>query len=396
MALRPVVRLDFLESMRPLLLIQLLQPYEKYCINYDIALSDTDHTTNPDSVPSAFGAEWMPKVYRFINREQPQPLTRILLQIRDLAQDPDIDYFGNSVPCDSMNPPLTPAERALLAYVQNPNAFQRIYLSALPSKPCSFIEFLGPKPEPFNAEDPAKVEALQKEFGVWFRQQHCTHFCDIHALQMPEEVRWGIIHGRRPRSHGFIDNIEDPERRFSTFFPDQHDLIILCLNSGRLLVHTRSVDEAEQYRRRLGHIYWGNVDHFALANIYSLNAFQMQGEDVFSCANIEGIDRIELRQIDLKKPQTNTILISLRGKNIQQDIPEGTIGKCLNEYAVHRVKLACFVDQQSEPQLISIKPPNRISFDLRSDNSAAIKYLVAKGMMSAELGASAVFNGVRR
>ncbi len=398
MALRAVVRLEFLESIRPPLLMNLLRTHANWCINYNITLYNPAYLAEHPLEPLASDPSWVSKVYRFINREHPQPLASILLQIRDLSHDPEIDYFGDAISFDPVNPPLTPAERALLVYDRDPTLFQRAHLSALPVRPCNFVEFSGPKPSSFDAESPARIAELQTVLGAWFRQKHCTSYCDVHALQMAEEVRWGIIHGRRPRSHGQIEyrDNDDPARRVSTYIPDQHDLAILCLNSGRLLVNARSMDEVELYRQRLGEVYWGHTDHFALTHVYSLKPFQLQGEQIFSCDDVEGIERVELRQIDFQKPQANTVSFNIKGKNLRQDLPPGTIDRFLEDYAVHCVKLACYADKTSDPQLITIRPPNRIAFDIRADNSAAFKYLIAKGMMSVDLKQASLFSRPRR
>lgn len=388
MALRPVVRLDFLESIRRDLLIQLLKSNSEACKRHGIVLQTSD------SESQAWDAR---SVYQFIHREYPQPLTSTLLQIRDLSEDPDVDYFGEELGFESAQPPWTAAERASLVYLNNPIQFQKIHLSALPVRSCQFVEFAGPTPASFNAEDPARVLEFQRNVGAWFDHKHCTNHCEVYALQTSAEVRWGIVHGRRPRSQGKIKckNGPDTSRKISTFFPDQHDLIILCLNTGRLLINARSMDEVDLYRKQIGEIYWGSTDQFAVTHIYSLKPFQAEGEMIFSCKDIEGIERVELRQIDFRKPQAKTVTFNLKGKHLCQDIP-GIIDRFLKDFAVHSIKIACYADKKSEPQMITVKPPNRISFDVRTENSAAMKFLIARGMMTVDLQQAPLFKTSRR
>lgn len=375
MALRPIVRLDFLESIRRDLLIQLLGPSSEMCKRYGIVLQTSDS--------QSWGAK---NVYQFIHREYPQPLTSILLQVRDLSEDPDVDYFEEDLTFESVQPPWTAAERALLVYLHNPTQFQKAHLSALPIKPCNFVEFSGPKPAFFDAEDSARILEFKRAVGAWFDRKHCTNHCEVYALQTAAEVRWGIVHGRRPRSQGKIKRKHSPDtsRKVSTFFPDQHDLIILCMNTGRLLINARNMDEVDLYRKQIGEIYWGHVDQFTVTPIYSLKPFQAEGERIFSCQDIQGIERVELRQIDFRKPQAKTVIFNLKGKHLCQDIP-GTVDRFLKDFAVNSIKIACYADKKSEPQMLTVKPPNRISFDVRAENSAAMKFLIARGIMTIDL-----------
>jgi hypothetical protein len=382
MALRAVVRQDFLESIRPMFLISLLKACEPLCERHHVGFSEAD-TSDPG---------WIGRVHKMLNREQPQPITQALLQIRDLSSDPDIDYFADDLPPEDHISPLTPAERALLVHLREPDQFQRAYLAAMPAKPCRFLEFISPKPAPFDAETPNRVLALQQALAEWFERKRCTRFCEVHVLQTQDEVRWGIIHGRKPRRYAFIQSQEESvERKLSTRYPDQHDLAVLCLKTGRLLIHARGADEIEQYRRLLGDVYWGDTEHFVVSNIYSLAPFQLRGDQLLSCVGVEGLRKVELRQLDLKKPQSRSVLFSLRGQDLVGDTPDGTIHRFLRDYDVHCVKLACFVDGHEEPRVVTIRPPNRVALDLRLDNGPVIRFLVSKGLMTLDPRQASLF-----
>lgn len=390
MSFKPVMRLEFLESIRSHLFAKLLEPYRDTCTRYGIILPQLEQTSNSFA--------WDAKnIYQLIHREYPQPLTSILLQMRDLSEDPDVDYFRNTLVLEPANPPWTAAERALLVHLQNPALFQKSHISALPIRPCQFVEFAGSKPSTLDAEAPERILELRNILAEWFDQKHCTNYCEVYALQTNDEVRWGVIHGRRPRSQGKIKrkNNSDPLRKIDTFFPDQHDLAILSLKTGRLLLNARSMDEVELYRRHLGEVYWGSTDYFAMTQIYSLKPFQLEGESIFLCGDIDGVERIEVRQIDFRKPHAKSVTFRLGGRHLCQDL-SGTINQFLKSFSVHSMKIACFADKNSDPQLVTIKPPNRIAFDMRTDHSAAMKFLIAKGMMSVDVKQASLFGKPRR
>lgn len=372
MALRAVVRQDFLESIRPMFLISLLKACEPLCARYGISLCDAD-TSDPS---------WTMRVHKMLNREQPQPVTQALLQIKDLSSDPDIDLFADE-PMPEAHAPLTNAERALLVYLSQPDQFHRAYLAAMPAKPCSFTEFISPRPAPFDAETPSRVQALQQAFSEWFERKRCTRFCEVHVLQTQDEVRWGIIHGRKPRRYAFIQSQDaGVERELSTRYPDQHDLVVLCLKTGRLLIHTRTMEEMELYRHTLGVVYWESPDHFARTNIYSLTPLRQHGGEALSNTGYEGVRKVELRQLDLKNTNGKNAVFSIRSQDLLQDIPREMLNTFLLTHDVQCVKLACFVKDQAEPRLVMIRPPNRVAFDLRVDNGPVLRYLVDKGLMS--------------
>jgi len=169
------------------------------------------------------------------------------------------------------------------------------------------------------------------------------------------------------------------------FRPEKFDVLIYYPETGELAIHTNTKGELAAYCRIVGRNVFGDPKIFVtdppIAK-YTLQPLIDHGRQALACADIPGIKRLQLAELQI------------RHHSDQKDIEIRRCDDALRALAEHKRNLADEADSielirakfkikyaAGGTETITIEPPNIASFDRDMHNALIHEWLVARGFI---------------
>lgn len=372
-----IVRLDLLEAVRPELLLRFLRPFATYLAARAIPLDDL-----------VVSPEWLGALHRVLNAVDPQmpaELQQALLDIADLTTDAAHEQVlalarHQQLSLFTVNARTTPEDLAFVVYLDHRDVFHAAHARTQSSEVRKFVEFVARDRTPPRASAAGGRRALlAQRLGQWFSERNRTAFCDVRVVETDTEIRFLVIHGRPPRSHGAIES--DERRGRVSYVPDKHDLLVVDKRSGRLAVNAQYPREQDLYRRALGAVYWDDEEHFSLAPMYTGQPITELGSAALAAHGVPGVVRVALRELTIASEGAVGEAITLIGIDVGP-LLDGGLGRLVRRHGVvaaFRLEL-CLVGRR-RPVRLDIRVPSHLSFDRRVGSDVVREYLLEAGFM---------------
>lgn len=286
---------ESLRAIRADRLVALLEPHREYFHSRGVQLPRAGASKAPDY-------EQLADAFMRTDDETPPLLVDAIYFVTELADEIGVDgileAFKGSPHVLENDGQESAADVAVQAWLLDQDLVREIHAERQVHNKKSFEHF-RPRPRgvvPWKNPSDATLRAIEKAMDPWFfdhrrgRGSRITVFTD-------SKPYWLLVrHGKTLERAGVM---EKGEAKGLHFRPMIYDVLIYDPGSGELRINTTTKGERELYRKHLGGYLFGNEDYFAVQVEYTLAPLRDRGVEALNCEDVEGIDSIVLRQIEL-------------------------------------------------------------------------------------------------
>jgi hypothetical protein len=281
-----LVDLRWIESIRPLLVTQLLQHWRPFFAE-----------ANLDLAPAAQDEAWRDRLHRLLNQAGPQmpaSLSRALLDLHAVGNANSHETLldlARTHGVRTMFPdgPLTTEELGVVLFIEQRELVTTAAARAVGEGERTYTEFNAGASASLPHCLEQSVLLVRTTLSSWFDARGRTDFCDVRAYETDDELRALVIHGTTPRRRG---RIEKGKRRVDTAVFDRHDLIVYDKRRARLGLQGETTTIQDLYRRTFGLALFGSEDHFPRQALYEAAPLAAHGVAsllVDGVPNLEGV-----------------------------------------------------------------------------------------------------------
>lgn len=189
---------------------------------------------------------------------------------------------------------------------------------------------------------------------------------------------WHIIHGK-PRVR--LTAISDSVRRDRlSFVPDKQDTVQFDRRTGLLSVNAQFPAELDFYRQAIGEIYFGARDHFAPGDLLNASALLDDLAFTLSPEGVPELEAVTLREVTLRTPGMGCV-VRWKGPDLREELAAFLEQQDARRRVVAAATLALRFSGRKQPKLVTIEPPNKLTFDRRTHEALVREFLLARGLL---------------
>jgi hypothetical protein len=286
---------ESLRAIRPDRLVALLEPHREYFRSRGVQLPRTGASTAPDY-------DQLADAFMRTDHETPALLLDAIYYVTELADEVGLDgileAFKGSRHALENDGKQSPADVAVQAWLLDPDLVRDLHAERQVHNKKSFEHF-RPRPRgivPWKHPSDETLRAIEKAMDPWFVDHHRGPGSRITVFTDSEPYWLLVRHGKTLERAGVM---EKGETKGLVFRPMIYDVLIYDPRSGELRINTTTKGERDLYRKQLGRHLFGNEDYFAVQVEYTLAPLRDRGVEALNCEDVDGIDSIVLRQIEL-------------------------------------------------------------------------------------------------
>lgn len=274
-------------------LIALLEPYRTYLAGRGFVLP-----TDPEA---EFPHEDLAKLLMQYDQNIPLELMNGLYYIDEVASNESLDDMmerayaeGITLVVDGKS---TPADVATQIWNAKPNLLIERAVRSLAFQKSSFMYFLGKtaRKRSLPATPDPQLKALETLMDPWFESKQRGKGTRVFAFPRTDKVWLLIRHGMPMIREGKHEDDGSPGVAF--YRPQKHDVVIYDADQDVLAVNADTKGARTLYRESIGLVLFGDRDYFGEGEIFTLTPIRDDGADCLVCSDIEGIDRVRLREV---------------------------------------------------------------------------------------------------
>lgn len=190
------------------------------------------------------------------------------------------------------------ADLAIQVWMQDRRVIERIHAEQFLLRPRSFEYYKttnNPVPD-FVEPDAETIHRLESDLDEWFAKKRRGRTSKVFVYVKPDFV-WFLVRHGEPFTRESI--IKEGESDSVYFQPEKFDVIVYNPQNGEIRMNARSKGEKELYRTKLGHHFFGDSDFFDSKSKFSLDPLRDDGEDAILCDDINGMDWVRLKEIQI-------------------------------------------------------------------------------------------------
>lgn len=339
------------------------------------------------TVQADFDFMQLARILKSPDQDTPEPLLDALYLVDKLAGGEFQERIESE--CEQAGIDLsrcqTDQDHVLAAWLANPRILERIHAEQYRTKHNKFESFFTSRralldPAMLTADLLGKIEG---ELDAFYEYRKKGRGSRVLAFPYNKEIWFLVRHGERIRREGTMK--VDGESDSIYFRPEKFDVLIYYPETGELAIHTNTKGELAAYCRIVGRNVFGDPKIFVtdppIAK-YTLQPLIDHGRQALACADIPGIKRLQLAELQI------------RHHSDQKDIEIRRCDDALRALAEHKRNLADEADSielirakfkikyaAGGTETITIEPPNIASFDRDMHNALIHEWLVERGFI---------------
>ena len=140
------------------------------------------------------------------------------------------------------------------------------------------------------------LHALEDDMNAWFVKRRRGSTCRVQVFEN-ESIAWFMVRHGDPFTREAV--IQDNESSSILYQPEMHDVIVYNRRLGEIRINAGSKGEMELYRTMFGLHLFGSKDFFSSRSRFDLEPLRQSGVDTLQCNDVEGMDWIKLREIQI-------------------------------------------------------------------------------------------------
>jgi hypothetical protein len=248
----------------------------------------------------------------------------------------------------------------------------------------STFEYFGSK-EPvdrsdsFAAPDQATMDRVAGDLDAWFKEHNRgEQTTQIEVYQMESEfwflVRHGDTFARTPK-------VEKRKTEVLHFRPAKDDVVVYSPERDELRIHAGTKGEKELYRKTFGTHLMGDDEYFSEHKAYTLEPLRELGVDALDVSDIDGLDRIVLREYEIAFDtghqevlirKADDIFAAAQDSPFERD-PIPTSGRLV------RAAFYFYFEGCSKPRTVQVRLSNHLKLGRHCDAVLVHRWLTARG-----------------
>lgn len=290
---RSFTRPDSLKRIANSNLIAFLTPYRSYLAGRGFDL--------PTDAAVEFPHEDFAKLLMEYDPNLPNDLINGLFYIDEVASNDPLEEMldraktaGITLPIDSMS---TAADIATQIWNANPSLLMERAARILALQRSSFMYFVGKKgvQRALPATAGSQLKRLETLMDPWFEENNRGKGTRVFSFPRGAKVWLLIRHGMPSIREGKHE--EDGSVGVAFYRPQKHDVVIYDADQDLLAVNADTKGTRKLYLENIGIVLFGDRNYFGEGEIFTLAPIRDHGADCLVCSDVEGIDRVRLREV---------------------------------------------------------------------------------------------------
>jgi hypothetical protein len=367
---------ETLRTIAPANLLVFLRAHRRFLLSSGVVLPQSGSADELDY-------EQLAKVFMTPDTKTPRDLIDALYFVDEMATPEGMDAL--LAEAEEQNLPLapgsdhSPADVAVQIWLLDKGILERKHAEHYLAKVRSFESYQmdRSKKPAFRRPSAKQLDALASDLDGWFDGKKRGRGAKVIMCDRPDGVWFLVRHGEPFKRE---ESLDGHDASSVCYRPLKYDVLVYAPQIGELRINARSKGEMQLYREKFGKHLFGDEGIFPGTEKYTLEPLRELGEDALSLADIEGIEWVKLREVQIlfggnpwelvtRKSDDIFALLKSRGR----PFPEA--GRIFR--ATFQVK---FSDAKT-PRSVVIKPSNVAQFTRDDDSVLVEKWLQARGFI---------------
>lgn len=191
----------------------------------------------------------------------------------------------------------TPADVATQIWNAKPELLVERAVRSLAFQKSSFMYFLGKtgQTRALPKTPDAQLKQLETLMDPWFFSKQRGKGTRVFAFPRTDKIWLLIRHGMPMIRDGKHE--DDGSSGVALYRPQRHDVVIYDADQDVLAVNADTKGARTLYRETIGLVLFGDTDYFGEGEIFTLAPIRDDGADCLVSGDIDGIDRVRLREV---------------------------------------------------------------------------------------------------
>jgi hypothetical protein len=275
-----------------------------------------------------------------------------------------------------------PADVAVQAWLADREQLDALHNQHYLTRPRSFLyfgcdgasgEFMPPSEE--------QLRALETRLDDWYARKKRGRGCRVFAYPKDGECWFLVRHGLPCRREGAV---VDGESTSVFYRPQKHDVVVYDSVAGELRMNCCGVRELEEFRKGFGLYLFGNEDRFPGQAKYTLRPLVEDGRDSVTCSDIDGIDEVTLREVEVLYRGRPWQKITRKSDDVFALVEAERFRWPTNMECLTKAGFEVKFSDSNKTRRISLFPPNKAQYTRDEDSELVEQWLRARRFLDEE------------
>ncbi|MCK6587551.1 MAG: hypothetical protein L6Q76_08200 [Polyangiaceae bacterium] len=234
----------------------------------------------------------------------------------------------------------------------------------------------------YRAPGAKRLRACEDALGIRLEAMKRGRTCKLFVFPRPDGVWFLVRRGDPFKREG---SIEKTGMTSVYYRPEKYDVLKYDQGLGELSVNAEGNKKlVALYRELFGELLFGDPKRFPNTAKYTLAPLQDDGADALICSDVEGIDTITLKEVqilwggpqgEIEIRRAKDLFEALKGR--KKELPKGRLVKASF--------LVRFTGQKT-PRTVTIRPNNIASYTRNEDATLVEQWLALRGFVKTPIG----------
>ena len=318
------------------------------------------------------------------DQSTPPQLAEALFYVNELATEEGFDDLQAAIAETGLGlvvgDEVTPADLAIQVWLQAPRLIEKVHAEQRFLKARSFVYFRTHYPVVPDWTPPTEVTLarIESEMNRWFVQKRRGQYCKVYVYPKAGHV-WFLVRHGKPYTREAV--IEAGESAAQFFRPEKFDVLAYNPANGELRINAETQGERQLYREEFGLHLFGDKKYFnEKTSRFDLEPLRQLGEEALVCSDVEGIETVTLRSVEIDQGGAHKASEILRAEDLFASLKERQRPFPLGG----KIRKATFLVQFSNsktPRTVTVYAGNRAQFKRDGDAEIIELWLALRGFI---------------
>ncbi|MBF0188469.1 MAG: hypothetical protein HQL50_11160 [Magnetococcales bacterium] len=283
--------------------------------------------------------------------------------------------------CLDIQEHASPTEVALQVWMERPGLLEESHAAILVTKTRSFDIFRSVQRSEQGFQIPGQDELVEfeSELCCWFEQNRRGRGCKVFIFDHGAKMSFLIRHGKPVHRQGIQ---EEGESSSICFRPETHDVVVYDRSRDELAIRSSgSTGEQVLYRYMIGKHFFGSSTHFIGKRLFTLKPLERDRRASLVCSDIEGLEWIRLTQYEWKQGGKNKAAEIRKAEDLFAMFEESPDMPFPPSSELMKVVFSVKLREAKKPRNVTIRRPNKISYQRDEDSHLIEQWLQKRGFM---------------
>jgi len=262
---------------------------------------------------------------------------------------------------------MTPENIAVRAWLISPSLIEEVHTRRLVSRRRAFVHFSTAQDPPpaFPAPTRDRLRALEQRLNVFYRAWNRGGGARVFTCSRLSEWWFLVRHGLPLRRQ---EALHDEEITSVCFRPVGYDVLAYDTERGRLRVHCCAVRERSVLLRAFGSCFFGEPNFFPGLPHYTLAPVLLAGRSCLACADVPGIERISLTELEIYSPGAPHDRITITSEDVFRSLESGRVERPQHSEDLTRATFTVRFARARRPRNFTVIPCNKVVYSRDTDS----------------------------